>query len=70
MKSIIEKERFGLEYIRYKRFVVEIKDVKSGRIFYTKRFCFKTTGKRVKNEYDMLAGFISRLFDTKTGEIC
>ena len=70
MKSIIEKERFGLEYIQYKRFVVEIKDEESGRIFYSKRFCQRYTAATVKRDYNKLAGYMARLFDTKTGETC
>jgi hypothetical protein len=70
MKSIIEKERFGLEYIRYKRFVVEIKDENSGHIHYSKRFCQRYTAATIKNDYNKLKGLLARLFDTKTGEIC
>lgn len=69
MKSIIEKERFGLEYVRYKRFVVEIKDEDSGHIHYSKRFCQRYTAATIKNDYNRLKGLMARLFDTKTGEI-
>lgn len=70
MKSTIEKERFGLEYIRYKRFVVQIKDKESGQIFYSKRFCQRYTAITVKGHYNRIAGYMARLFDTKTGETC
>jgi hypothetical protein len=70
MKSIIEKERFGLEYIRYKRFVIEIKDEDSGHIHYSKRFRQRYTAITVKRHYNRIAGYMARLFDTKTGEIC
>lgn len=64
-----EQEKYGLRYIRNKRYVVQIKDEKSGRIYYTKRFNVERSATIVKNEYDNLAGFISRVFDTKTGEV-
>jgi len=70
MKSIIEKEGFGLEYIRYKRFVIEIKDEDSGHVHYSKRFCKRYTAAAIKDNYNKIRGLMARLFDTKTGEIC
>lgn len=70
MQSTIEKEMFRLEYIRYKRFVVEINDKESGQVFFTKRFCQRYTATTVKRHYNRIAGYMARLFDTKTGEVC
>lgn len=65
----MEQEKHGLKYIPHKRFVVQIKDENSGRIFYSNRFCFETTANTLKNHYNIISGYMARVFDTKSGEV-
>lgn len=65
----VPREKYGLQYVKYKRFLVEIRDEESGNIFYSKRFCFKDTAIEVREHYNKIAGYIAKGFDTKTGEV-
>jgi len=68
-KIVKQKEQYDLQYVKYKRYLVEIKDEESGRIFYSKRLCFRGDATQIRSHYNKIAGYIARLFDTKTGEV-
>lgn len=68
-KVVKHREKYDLQYVKNKRFIVEIKDEESGHVFYSKRFCFKGTAFQVREHYNKIAGYIAKCFDTKTGEI-
>ena len=60
-------ERF--QYIQNQRYIIEIQDKDSGRVYYTKRI--GTLAKAVGDsaEYNLMAGISARIFDTKIGEV-
>lgn len=61
--------KIELNYIPGKRFVVEIKDEDSGRLFYTKRFRTEGIAFNVRDEYNMPRSMSAKVCDTKTGEM-
>ena len=63
-----QHEKYNLQYVKHKRFLVEIKDEESGHTFYSKRFCFKDSAFQVKAHYNKIAGYVAKWYDTKTGE--
>lgn len=63
-----EPEKYNMEYVKHKRYVIEIKDEVSGRIFYSKRLCYMSAAQQLKGHYNKIAGYFATCFDTKTGE--
>jgi len=57
------------QYIPKLRYIVEIKDEKTGKIIYSKRICFKDNARVIKDNFNMLKDYAARVFDTKTGDI-
>lgn len=65
---ISEIEKYNLEYVPTKRYVVRIEDKETKQVFFTKRIRLKTKAVVVKNNYHLIKDFIVTIFDTKTGE--
>ena len=58
-----------LKYITNQRFLVEIKDKLTGKLFYTKRIKKEKEAFSVRDEYDCLKSMSAKVCDTKTGEM-
>lgn len=61
-------EKYNLEYVPNKRFVVRIEDKVTKRVFFTKRIRLKKTAIVAKSNIHFVRDFIVTIFDTKTGE--
>lgn len=59
----------GFGYIPNKRFIVEIKDNDTGRLFYTKRIKLEREAFNVRNDYNSLHSMTALVCDTLTGEM-
>jgi len=68
-KIVKQKEQYDMQYVKHKRFLVEIKNEDTGQIFYSKRVCFQSDAWKIMGHYNKIRGYLARCFDTKTGEV-
>lgn len=59
----------NFQYLYNKRYLVEIKDRESERIYYTRRIGTLAKAVRIAGEYNLLKDLTAKILDTKTGEI-
>jgi len=59
----------NFEYIPHERYILEIKDLETERIYYSRRIGSLPKAISTACEYNILAGLSARILDTKTGEI-
>ena len=59
----------NFDYIAHQRYIIEIKDNETGRVYFTERIGTLRRAVSCANEYDLASGLSARIFDTKTGEI-
>ena len=63
---MITKKKHALEYVPRQRFVVEIRDEQTERVFYSKRIGIKKDAVDVRDEYNLLKDVLAIIIDTKT----
>jgi len=59
----------NFDYIPHQRYIVEIKDEQTDRVYYTERICGITQATMLKDGYNNQKNFTAKIHDTKTGEI-
>lgn len=69
-KKIMAKETdVNFDYIPGKRYIVEIKDEQTGEVYYSERISVLSTAKMLKDGYNALKDYLSKIHDTQTGKI-
>lgn len=63
---MIIKKKHPLEYVPRQRFVVEIRDEQTGKVFYSKRIAIKKKAEKVRDTYNVLKDVLAIIIDTKT----
>ena len=65
---IVGKILNSFSYVSNLRYVVEITDQKTDRIYYTHRYKSKKIAQDIRDTYNILRDMSAQIFDTKTGE--
>jgi len=63
---MISGKEHAIEYVPGERFVVEITDKQTGKVFYTKRIARKIKAEKIRTSYNMLKDVLAIIIDTKT----
>lgn len=65
---MIIKKIHPLEYVPGGRFIVEIRDEQTGRVFYSRRIRLLSDAEGIRDKYNLLRDYLGIVIDTKTAQ--